>query len=50
MEVTMHKAMLFAVAMLTLVPVAARAADGHVVLSLDQLKRGPAPPVFPKGG
>src|SRR5437899_10147425 len=32
-----------------LVPIAATAADEHVVVSADQLKWGAAPPAFPKG-
>jgi quercetin dioxygenase-like cupin family protein len=32
-----------------LAPIAALGADDHVAVSADQLKWGPAPPVFPKG-
>jgi len=41
--------LLVATGLLALVPASGQAADDHVV-SADQLKWAPAPPVFPKGG
>ena len=45
----MTKFMLLVAGALALPPVAASAADDHVVLTPDQLKWNPAPPIFPKG-
>lgn len=45
----MQKVLLFVAGTIALVPFAGLAADNHVVVTPDQLKFSPAPPVFAKG-